>query len=173
MLSGLAGLGTSAFQIQKDPEHRELLYGRAIQLHGKPINTSFDSYGEANIVDLVSFALTYGDKRTIQSLHGNNLTEIALSYIPDKIGSGITKWSGGQAYASSGICLMSIGSTGGHEHSFAILDDWVRNKFPNDMSSCRLCKKVTPFGFGVCNDCFAKNNNDWKCFVDPDSHLIL
>ena len=167
-LSGLAGLGSSVFQTRKDPQHRDIIYGRGIQLYGKPINTSFDYYGEANIVDIVDFALTYGERRKTKSLHGNHDTEVIVAYIPDIIGSGITKWSSSTPNPCSGICLMSPESTGGYEHSYAVLDDWVSAKFSGDSSVCRFCPKTTPFGLGICIHCFARNGNDWRNFIDPN-----
>lgn len=172
-LSGLAGYGTSQFQLKKDPQHRDILFGRDIQLNKKPFNTSFDYYGAANLVDIVDYALTYGDKRTIQSLHGGHNTEVIVSYIPDIIGSGLSKFHNSTVSACSGVCLMSPESINGYDHSFAVLDRWVTTKFAGESSCCRFCSKSTPFGIGVCTECFSKNGNRWQNFIDPTYSLVL
>jgi hypothetical protein len=166
-LSGLAGSGTSSFQKKKDPEHRDIVCGRGIGLYGKAINTSFDYYGEANLVQIVGYALTYGERRTIMSVHGGHPTEVIVSFIPDVIGSGVKKGTPGLVQACSGICLMSPDSTAGHDHSFAALDDWVSAKFQGAVSKCFWCGKSTSFGFRTCEQCFLKNGNDWRKLIDP------
>jgi len=172
-LSGLAGVGASKFQVKKDPQHRDILYGRSIQLYGKPYNASFDYYGDVTLVDLVRFGLTYGERQIIPSLHGNNPTEVIVSYIPDVIGSGISKLVANINYPCSGICLMSPSSTGGYDHSFPFLDGWVTNRFSGQISTCRFCSRNTPFGIGICDVCFAKNGNQWKNFIDPNYPIIV
>lgn len=173
-LSGLAGKGTSAFQIKKDSQHRDILSGRGIQLYSKTLNTSFDFYGEANLIDVVDFALTYGEKRSILSSHGGHSTSVIVSYIPDVIGSGIQKASpSGVLQPCSGICLMSPESTSGFAHSFATLDDWVSQKFPGDSSVCKFCRKPTPFGLGVCIECFENNGRKWQNFIDATFTIKL
>lgn len=125
-LSGLAGLGQSTFQIKKDPQHRDIIYGRNVQLYKKQINTSFDYYGVENLVQIVDYALTYGDKRTIKDVRGGKEkeTEVIVSYIPNVIGSGVLETQSQFVYPCSGICLMSPQSISGFDHSFAVLDTW-------------------------------------------------
>lgn len=172
-ISGFAGLGTSAFQQRKDPEHRDLLFGRDLKLYGKPMNTSFDYYGDANLIQIVDYALTYGAKKSITSLHGNHSTEIIISYIPNVIGSGIIKTQSQQVYSCSGICLMSPESIDGHEHSFAFLEDWIAGRFPGEVQKCSFCPNSVPLGIGICAQCMQKNGNNWLNFVDPNFKLTL
>ncbi len=81
-------MGTSSFQSKKDLQHRDLLFGRSVNLYNKQFNASFDYYGDAELPDVVRFAISYGDRTTVMSTHGNHPTPLIVSYIPTVIGSG-------------------------------------------------------------------------------------
>ena len=73
-IDGLAGMGTSSFQSRKDQQHRDLLFGRSVNLYNKQFNASFDYYGNAELPDVVRFAISYGDRTTVMSPHFNSVS---------------------------------------------------------------------------------------------------
>lgn len=162
-IDGLTGKGTSSFQKKKDSQHRDLLYGRNVDLYKKQFNASFDFYGEAELPDLVRFSISYGDRTIVPSTHGSHPTELIVSYIPSVIGSGASIYGPG-LLPCSGICLMSPASTG-YAHSFPFLDDYVRSKFSGLSSTCRSCGDPTGFAQPFCTKCYQTKSLDWKSWL--------
>jgi hypothetical protein len=161
---GLLGSGTSAFQTKNSREHRDLLYGQNVQLYrGREYNCSFDHYGEANLPDLVQYTLSYGHRTTVPSNHGNVPTVMIAAYIPDIIGSGVSKYNTAGPLPASGVMLVSPASLN-YAHSFPVLDDYMQHKFATAPGGCSLCKKPTGFGHGICADCYAKRSGSWLDF---------
>ncbi len=159
-IDGLTGLGTSSFQTRKDREHRDLLIGRNVTLYGKQFNASFDYYGNAELPDIVRFAISYGDRTTVMSAHGNHPTPVIVSYIPAVMGSGTSIYSPGNL-PCSGICLMSPASVN-YSHSFLVLDDYVRNTFSGLSGVCRDCGVATGFAQPFCSECYNRQSFNWK-----------
>lgn len=159
-IDGLAGLGTSSFQARKDQQHRDLLFGRNVSLYNKQFNASFDYYGIAELPDIVRFAISYGDRTTVLSTHGNHPTPLIVSYIPAVIGSGTSIYNPGNL-PCSGICLMSPASVN-YSHSFPVLDDYVRTAFNGLSGACRACGVATGFAQPFCSVCYQQQSFDWK-----------
>ena len=159
-IDGLAGMGTSSFQLSKDSEHRDLLIGRSVSLYNKRFNASFDYYGNAELPDIVRFAISYGDRTTVMSTYGNHPTPLIVSYIPAVIGSGVSIYSPG-VMPCSGVCLMSP-QNAYYSHSFPVLDDYVRTTFGGLSGVCRLCGVATGFAQPFCLSCYQKESFDWR-----------
>lgn len=159
-IDGLAGMGTSSFQSRKDQQHRDLLFGRSVNLYNKQFNASFDYYGNAELPDVVRFAISYGDRTTVMSTHGNHPTPLIVSYIPAVIGSGNSIYTPGNL-SCSGICLMSPASVN-YSHSFPVLDDYVRSTFNGLSGACRACGVTTGFAQPFCSTCYQRQSFDWK-----------
>jgi len=162
---GLTGRGTSTFQPRNNREHRDLLYGQNVQLYrGREYNCSFDHYGEANLPDLVRCTLSYGHRTTVLSTRGNVPTPVIAAYIPEIIGSGVSRYSVSGPMPASGIMLMSPASLS-YAHSYPVLDDFVQRKFGSMPGVCSLCNKATGFGHGICADCYATRPGGWLDFL--------
>ncbi len=159
-IDGLAGMGSSSFQVTKDQQHRDLLSGRNVSLYKKQFNASFDYYGDAELPDLVRFAISYGDRTTVKSSHGNHPTQLIVSYIPSIIGSGTSIYAPGNL-PCSGICLMSPASAN-FSHSFPVLDDYVRSMSSGLIGTCRECGATNGFAQPFCSACYLKKSFDWK-----------
>ncbi|MCY3016296.1 MAG: hypothetical protein NT171_16610 [Planctomycetota bacterium] len=159
-IDGLTGMGTSSFQSRKDQQHRDLLFGRSVNLYGKQFNASFDFYGNAELPDVIRFAISYGDRTTVMSTHGNHPTLLIVSYIPAVIGSGNSIYSPGNL-PCSGICLMSSASMN-YSHSFPVLDDYVRSMFNGLSGACHACGVTTGFAQPFCSTCYQRQSFDWK-----------
>lgn len=162
-VSDLVGQGISPFQQKKWKEHTELLYRGSVGLYGKKYNASFNYRGVADLEDMVRFTITFGDTGIIKDSRGIHDNEVILSYFPEVLGTG-TAICYHQGVPCSGVMVISPASFD-YAHACPVIDDWVREKFPNQQSQCRLCGKRTDFGQPICADCYSKGNDNWKEFL--------
>jgi len=164
-LQHLFGKKLSDFQKQKRDKHCDLLFGRKIQLHGSNYNASFDSYGDANLEDLMRFTLSYGHHAKLPSRGGRHENEIVLAFIPDIIGSGISVYDTDyQPLTCSGVAVISPASQD-YGHGFPVLDDWVHQTFKTEEGFCVSCGALTAFGHPLCHKCYEARGSDWLKFL--------
>jgi hypothetical protein len=164
-LEHLAGKRLSGFQQEKREKHSDLLLGREIRLHGTDYNASFDSYGDANLEDLVRFALSYGHRAKLPSKGGRAENEVVLAFIPEVIGSGVSKYDiSYDPVPCSGVGILSPASET-YGHGFPTLDAWVNEVFTQEKGFCVGCGAPTAFGHSICYECYAGKGGDWKNFV--------
>jgi len=155
----LIGIRLSNHQQKKYEKHTSLLRGEGIALDDGEYNASFDHNGDANLVDLINFTISYGDRGQIPDSRGIYSNEAIVAYVPEIVGSGTSIYDR-NCVPCSGICIISPQSYE-YGHSFPTLDDWVTNNF-SGKSSCRYCGNQTDFGQPFCADCYNKCNIDWR-----------
>ncbi len=164
-LDHLEGKNLSDFQKQKKEKHDDLLFGRKIQLQGSDYNASFDSYGDANLTDLLRFTLSYGHPAKLPSKGGRHQNDIVLAFIPEIVGSGISIYDlGYDPVPCSGIAVISPASQE-YGHGFPVLDDWVHQTFKNEKGHCVSCGESTSFGHSLCQKCYLEKGSDWRKFL--------
>lgn len=161
-INGLAGRGTSDFQRSKYQEHNDIPSGRKIDLYDKEINASFDYNGSASLDDLVRFALSYGDRATIQPANRPYTTDRIVAYVPEIIGSGTSLIDTGPI-PCSGVVLISPASRT-HSHAYPAIDTYVQSAFADHSGSCKSCGTPVRFGFPFCDTCYPKYG-DWRKLI--------
>ncbi len=144
-------------------KHTELLTSGTIQLHKGEYNASFDHYGLQNLEELVRYALSYGHHATVKSPRGNHQNPVIVAYIPEIIGSGVSRYSADYLPAS-GICIISPSSVQ-WGHPYPMLDGWAQKEFNGLVGSCFRCGAVTPFGQTVCTKCYGEIGSNWKSLL--------
>jgi ribosomal protein L37E len=160
-ISHLDGTALSSWQRKKWKEHTSLVTGSYIPLKGKDWNCSFDIVGYSKIPQIVEFTLNYGQWFSLPSTHGGHTNDVCITFIPEIIGSGVSKhYTTLGPMPVSGCCVISPDSMQ-YGHPFPVLYDWVNIKFGGASSVCRLCGTETPVGLSVCWDCYDRNGNDW------------
>lgn len=155
----------SAEAIEKKDKHEELVTFGTLSFGDGPgkFNASFDFNGVASKDKLVRFALAFGHRTRISSGPGRIPSDVVLAYVPEIIGSGVSKfWSGN--LACSGICVISPASEQ-WAHPFPAMDSWVRSKNPGRAWKCTTCPNPVPFGHAFCSDCYARHGSDWRTFL--------
>lgn len=161
-IDGLAGRGTSSFQTGKYLQHGDILQGRNIGLYGKQFNASFDYNGSASLDDLVRFALSFGDRATVQPRNRPYITDYVVAYVPEIIGSGTSVINTGPI-PCSGVALISPASVD-YSHSFPVIDTFVQSTFANHKGSCKSCGATVSFGFPFCGTCYLLYG-DWRKLI--------
>lgn len=164
-LDHLTGKKLSDFQKGKKDKHGDLLYGRNISLRGSEFNASFDSYGDANLEDIVRFAMSYGHRILLPGKAGRASCPLVVGFIPNVVGSGISVYDKGyEPVACSGVAVVSPQSEI-YGHPIPALDAWVDKMFAGKTGYCGSCGDSTPFGHPICAKCYAKNGQDWRHFL--------
>lgn len=164
-LEHLSDKKLSGFQKLKKDKHSDLLFGRKIQLYGSPYNASFDSYGDANLEDLIRFTISYGHRTKLPSKGGRHENEIVVAFIPEIIGSGVSIYDVTYAPVTcSGVAIISPTSEI-YGHGFPVLDDWVHDRFKTEKGQCVSCGVQTAFGHSFCHKCYEARGQDWRKFL--------
>jgi hypothetical protein len=161
-LAHLIGSSSPETQSKKD-KHTELLTVGSISLHKGEFNASFDYYGFLSLPDLVRYTVSYGHHSTVPSPRGDQDNPVIVAYVPEVIGSGISRYNT-DYMPCSGICIISPGSER-WGHPYPILDQWTKKQFTNALGVCFLCATPTPFGHTLCSACYAKQGSDWRRFL--------
>ena len=152
---------TSPQAQNKMADHTQLLTRGSISLGGKPeCNASFDYYGITNLNDLVRFTITYGHRTQVSSGPGRTPSNVIASFIPEIIGSGVSRYTT-DYQPCSGMCLISPASTT-WGHPFPMLDQWATAKFAGQTGTCFRCGTPTPFAQPICPKCYGEIGNDWR-----------
>jgi hypothetical protein len=159
-LTGLIGLGTSSFQVEKFKQHTDLLYGTDINLYGKDLNCSFTTTGFSDLFMITRFALTFGERAELPSRSGRFHNDVVVCYIPEIIGYGTTP-TFGTSIPVSGCCLISPASET-YAHSFPAFNIWIGSSFDSKTSNCRSCGNNVPFAEPFCSSCLPKYRPDWR-----------
>lgn len=160
-LDHLVGKRLSDFQFENWEKHTDLLRGRDIDLYGGVFNASFDNYGDSSIEDLVRYTLSYGHRSKLPSRGGRHQNDVAVAFIPNIIGSGVSIYNQSGPAPCSGVCIISpVSQTYGHP--FPVLDDWLHATFPKEVGGCASCGAATPFGHSICSRCYAARGGDWR-----------
>ena len=157
---------TAPEAITKKEKHEELVLQGTLSFGDGPgkFNASFDFNGVSSLDKLVRFTAAFGHRTQISSGPGRTPSDVILSYVPEVIGSGVSKyWTGTQP--CSGICIISPASpTWGH--LFPAMDSWVKSKAnPGSVWTCATCTNPVAFGQAFCADCYANHGADWRTFV--------
>ncbi|MBE0544654.1 MAG: hypothetical protein IH623_25215 [Verrucomicrobia bacterium] len=147
----------------KQDKHTELLTVGSISLHGGEFNASFDYYGLLSLPDLVRYTVSYGHHSTVPSPRGDHTNAVTVAYVPEIIGSGISRYSTGYM-ACSGLCIVSPGSQR-WGHPYPILEQWTQQQFAGAVGACFVCGTATPFGHTLCPACYSKEGSDWRRFL--------
>ncbi len=159
--SHLSGTHLTDFQQRKYEKHTVLLTGSNIPLGpGQSYNASFDHSGDALLGDLVRFAVTYGDKGYVDSVHGGHKVQVRAAFVPEIIGTGTSYCSSG-GIACSGVCLIAPQSFQ-WGHPIPMLDEWVAERFRGVEGTCASCGTNTPFGTAFCESCLGDIGYDWS-----------
>ncbi len=161
-LSHLDGTALNSWQQDKWDEHTTLVSGNNVPLLRKGWNCSFDVVGHSKIQKLVEFTLNYGNWYTVNSREHTN--DVCITFIPEIIGSGVSRYTTVGPMPVSGCCIISPRSLD-YGHPFPVLSDWVISKFGSIPSHCRLCGKPTIAGISVCWDCYSAAGNDWTTLL--------
>jgi hypothetical protein len=159
----LIGVGLTPFQQEKWNEHRELLYGGTLTLHGKPYNASFNHNGEAKIELLTRFVISYGHEGNLPSPHGGYINAVRVAYVPEIVGSGASVETVDNVPVS-GLCIISPQSVE-FGHSFPAMTSWVSGTFGNEPAYCKFCGRPTQFGLVICDACYSNGYNDWTVLL--------
>jgi len=158
----LTGIKLSDYQKKKRGEHDDLLHGRSIELHGKEYNASFDHNGDASLLDLLRFTISFGHRSVLPSSRGHYMNPVIVAYTPEVIGSGTSIYTPG-LLPCSGICVVSPAS---YEfgHPYPVIQDWVQTTFGSIRTTCPYCGKPTEFGQPFCPECYAAMG-DWRTLL--------
>ena len=148
-------------------DHTQLLVRDTVELGGRPaFNASFDYYGHANLDELVRYTVTFGHRTEVSSGPGRQPCSVIAAYIPEVIGSGISRYS--EDYMPcSGVCIISPTSAK-WGHPFPMLDQFVDSKMGSESSVCFRCGSTTPVAHPVCINCYGELGNDWKSCLTLD-----
>jgi len=144
----------------KQLKHNELLTSGSISLYGGELNASFDYYGFLSLPDLVRYTVSYGHHATVPSPRGHHHNPVVVAYVPEIIGSGVSRYST-DYNPCSGLCIISPGSER-WGHPFPVLEQWVQQQFPGVQGTCAVCGANTPFGHTLCHEHYANLTGDWR-----------
>ena len=152
--------------IEKKEKHFEMVLHGTLSLGDGPgrFNASFDHNGAASQEKIVRFVAAFGHRESISSGPGREPSEAIVSYLPEVIGSGVSKfWSG--EIPCSGVCIISPASPV-WGHLFPAMDNWIKHRDSGTERVCIRCPNFVSFGHPFCATCYAELGSDWRTFIE-------
>lgn len=156
---------TSPEAIEKKEKHFEIVLHGTISLGDGPgrFNASFDHNGAASQDKVIRFVAAFGHRDLISSGPGRKPSDVIVSYLPEVIGSGVSKfWTGEKP--CSGVCIISPASPV-WGHFFPAMDTWIKSKDTGTSRKCIRCPNTVSFGHPFCSSCYAELGSDWSTFI--------
>ena len=146
------------------PKHRGLVLNGTVELGNGPgkFNASFDSNGLASHDKLIRFTVAFGHRTQISSGPGRPANKMIVAYVPEIIGSGVSKYHVGMTPVS-GMCILSPASPV-WGHTFPVMDQWMTQKAPTTPWKCATCPNCVYFGQVFCPACYQAHGSDWRTF---------
>ncbi len=94
---------------------------------------------------------------------GRKLSDVIVSYVPEVIASGVSKfWTGERA--CSGVCIIAPASAV-FGHPFPAMDEWIKGHDSGVARKCVRCSNSVPFGHPFCATCYTNLGSDWRTFI--------
>lgn len=156
---------TSPEAIEKKEKHFEIALHGTVSLGDGPgrFNASFDHNGAASQDKIIRFAAAFGHRDKISSGPGRTPSDVIVSYVPEVIASGVSKfWT--RERACSGVCIISPASPV-WGHLFPAMDEWIRGHDSGAVRKCVRCSNPVPFGHPFCAVCYTELDSDWRTFI--------
>lgn len=153
--------------LAKREKHREIVNSGTLTAGDGPLglNASFDTYGDSIYPHLVRYALLYGHRCLIRNGPNREQSTGLLVYVPEPIGSGISKQTP-ELFAVSGLAIMSpLSVIWGHV--FPASKTWMDYQKPIQTQKCanKSCTAAVAFGTPFCNMCLTKIGNSWRPLI--------